>query len=674
MNTSKSTSRLKSGVLLSLAIFIFLTLLPITFWDSSIAPLYINLLVPLMSFLVSLLMIYSTWWSYKNNKKLLNPWIMITTATVLYFIGNLLNFFFRDYWGVISTPSFVDILFMVSYPLLILGIFNFLQKPYKTRLTPLLDAIIVMVSLLFIIWFPLIWPVIKPSQPDSLSMILSISYLFLDLIFLLGVTIVLFSENKKINVLPILLLALGIFLQVLGDIAYAYHVVVPNLEYLYFADLLYSSTSFFVILAIISYLNKINIDIRDYLSIYRKPLLYNDWISYLPLILVLFTYSLLLVTSPDAALIWGVGIIVTLVILRQVISLNEIRKAQITLKRNKEIISQRKAQLDFITSNMLDLISESDEKGVYKYVSPSSKQLLGYSSEDLLGKSMYDFIHPDDSEKVIESLKESQGIAEGMRIEYRYKNADGNYVWLETTGKPVFDEKGFRGFIYSSRDIRDQKKAAEFVKKSLKEKEALLREIHHRVNNNLQIISSLLSLQSDNVVDERDHELFVESQNRVRSMAMIHEKLYQSDSLNSINFSDYIETLLNSLIYDYTKDLGHIKLDLDIEEVDLNIETSVPCGLIINELVSNALKHAFPNGRPGKIMVKLHQDNDQFILEVGDDGIGYSEEEVPENGKKLGFNLVKSLLQQLDGSMEIQHGNGTVYRIVFSELKYQKRF
>jgi PAS domain S-box-containing protein len=274
----------------------------------------------------------------------------------------------------------------------------------------------------------------------------------------------------------------------LGDIAYAYHVVVPNLEYLYFADLLYSSTSFFVILAIISYLNKINIDIRDYLSIYRKPLLYNDWISYLPLILVLFTYSLLLVTSPDAALIWGVGIIVTLVILRQVISLNEIRKAQITLKRNKEIISQRKAQLDFITSNMLDLISESDEKGVYKYVSPSSKQLLGYSSEDLLGKSMYDFIHPDDSEKVIESLKESQGIAEGMRIEYRYKNADGNYVWLETTGKPVFDEKGFRGFIYSSRDIRDQKKAAEFVKKSLKEKEALLREIHHRVNNNLQNI------------------------------------------------------------------------------------------------------------------------------------------------------------------------------------------
>jgi PAS domain S-box-containing protein len=392
------------------------------------------------------------------------------------------------------------------------------------------------------------------------------------------------------------------------------------------------------------------------------------------LILVLFTYSLLIVTTPDAALIWGVGIIVALVIFRQVISLNEIRKAQITLKHNKEVISERKAQLDFITSNMLDLISESDENGVFKYVSPSSKQLLGYLSEDLLGKSMFEFIHPHDSEKVIKSLRESQESAEGVRIQYRYRNAEDKYIWLETTGKTVFDEKGFRGFIYSSRDISDQKEAAVFVKKSLMEKDALLREIHHRVNNNLQIISSLLSLQSDNVVDERDHELFIESQNRVRSMAMIHEKLYQSDSFSSINFSDYLKTLLNSLIYDYSHDLGHIEMELDIDDVDLNIETSVPCGLIINELVSNSLKHAFPNGRKGKIMIKLHSYNDQYVLIVGDDGVGYSEESFSENGKKLGFNLVKSLIKQLDGSMEILEGDGTAYKIIFSELKYRKRF
>lgn len=674
MHTSKSLNGFKSRLMLFLAIFIVIIFLPFSFWGSKLALIYINILVPLMSFLLSLLMIYATWWTYQNNRILFNAWVMVTTGMIFYCIANFLYLIFRDFMGLISSPSVVDILHMISYPLLILGIFNFLKKPYKTRLKPFLDVIIVMVSLFFIIWFPLIWPVIKPSQPDSLSMILSISYLFLDLILLLGVMIVLFSENKKINGLPIVLLAFGIFLQVFGDMAYAYYVVIPNMEYLWLSNILYSSTSVFIILAVISYHKNININIQDHLSLYRHPRQYNDWISYLPLILVLFTYSLLIITSPDAALIWGVGVIVALVILRQVISLNEIKKAQITLKRNKGIISQRKKQLDFITSNMLDLITESDEKGIYKYVSPSSQQLLGYLPEDLMGKSMYEFIHPHDSEMVIEVLRESQQPANSVRIQYRCKNAHGKYIWLETIGKPVFDDQGFRGFIYSSRDISDQKKSAEFVKKSLEEKEALLREIHHRVNNNLQIISSLLSLQSDNVVDERDHELFVESQNRVRSMAMIHEKLYQSDSFSSINFSDYLKTLLNSLIYDYTTNLRHIKLELDIEDVDLNIETSVPCGLIINELVSNSLKHAFPNGRSGKIMVKLHQDNDHYMLVVGDDGIGYSEESVTENDKKLGFNLVKSLIRQLDGSMEILEGNGTVYRIIFSELKYQKRF
>lgn len=229
-----------------------------------------------MSFLVSSLMIYATWWTYQNNRILFNAWVMVTTGMIFYCIANFLYLIFRDFMGLISSPSVVDILYMISYPLLILGIFNFLKKPYKTRLKPFLDVVIIMVSLFFIIWFPLIWPVIKPSQPDSLSMILSISYLFLDLILLLGVMIVLFSENKKINGLPIVLLAFGIFLQVFGDMAYAYYVVIPNMEYLWLSNILYSSTSVFIILAVISYHKNININIQDHLSLYRHPRQYND--------------------------------------------------------------------------------------------------------------------------------------------------------------------------------------------------------------------------------------------------------------------------------------------------------------------------------------------------------------------------------------------------------------
>jgi len=157
-------------------------------------------------------------------------------------------------------------------------------------------------------------------------------------------------------------------------------------------------------------------------------------------------------------------------------------------------------------------------------------------------------------------------------------------------------------------------------------------------------------------------------------MAMIHEKLYQSDKFNSINFRDYLKTLINRLIYDYSQDLGHIDLELDIENVELNIETSVPCGLIINELVSNSLKHAFPQGRNGKIIVKFHKIKDKYVLMVGDNGIGPLEKSVLESSKKLGFNLVKSLIKQLDASLEILESEGTLYRITFAELTYQKRF
>ncbi|MFA0847130.1 MAG: sensor histidine kinase [Methanobacterium formicicum] len=575
---------------------------------------------------------------------------------------------------MISLPSLVDTLYIVAYPLLMLGILTLMEKPYRLKLKSFLDSIIVSVSVMFIIWFPLIWPVIEPSQPDTVTMIFSLSYLFLDLLLLLVTQVVLFSEKKKISTISLFLVSLGIFSQVVGDMVFAYQVVVPNLLYLWLANTFYTLTIILIALAVLSYINKVEMDIKNKLSFYSALSPYNDWISYLPLVLVLFTYSLLIITTPDAALIWGVGIIVVLVILRQVIFLNDLKRAQITLKRNKEVISKRKEQLDFITSNMLDIISESDANGVLKYVSPSTQQLLGYHPQELVGHSLYELIHPDDREKVRQTIKKSSNATEGLRVESRLKTAEGKYIWIETTGKPVVDENGFRGFIYSGRDITEQKKSAEYIKKSLEEKEALLREIHHRVNNNLQVISSLLSLQSDNVRDPRDHELFVESQNRVRSMAMIHEKLYQSDKFNSINFRDYLKTLINRLIYEYSQDLGHIDLELDIENVELNIETSVPCGLIINELVSNSLKHAFTQGRNGKIIVKFHKMKDKYVLMVGDNGIGPLEKSVLESSKKLGFNLVKSLIKQLDASLEILESEGTLYQITFAELTYQKRF
>ena len=209
----------------------------------------------------------------------------------------------------------------------------------------------------------------------------------------------------------------------------------------------------------------------------------------------------------------------------------------------------------------------------------------------------------------------------------------------------------------------------EFLKKTLIEKETLLREIHHRVNNNMQIISSLLSLQSTQVKDERDLGLFIDSQNRVKSMAKVHERLYQSNDLSSIKFAEYGMNLLNDLFSSHRAPSG-IRLRVDIEDLSFNMETAIPCGLIINELVSNSLKYAFPNGE-GEIYVNLvTYDEDKFLLSVSDNGVGLPEDLDFKNTDSLGFRLTNNLTMQLEGEIELDRSNGTKFTILFEELKY----
>jgi two-component system, sensor histidine kinase PdtaS len=673
MLTSESLSDFKSLVMLSITAIAILAVFPLLFWNTNFSMAYLIILTPLTSFFAFLFLFYTTWWSYKNQRDIFKSWLLLAIGMGFYVTANMFYFIFKDVLNVISYPSIADILYLFAYPLLLVGIILFANKPFKIRYKNLLDVIIIMASSFFIVWFLFIWPIVEPSRPDTISLLLSISYLFLDLVVLFVVLTLIFNENRKISELPLIFLSLGFFFQVFGDMIYAYNAVNPSLFYHWSYTILYTSNCIFIIVGIISFLKNINIDFGRLRLTYTTFRDSNFWISYLPLILVLFTYGLLIITTPDAALIWGVGIIVALVILREVISLNEIKKAQIILKKNKELIANKEEQLSFITTNMVDLITESNSEGIYRYVSRSSYQLLGIFPENLLGKSFYDFVHHQDLEKVISDLKKAEKSHSSVRLRYRFRNVEEAYIWMETIGKPIYKDNKFKGFIYSSRDVTEQINAEEFVKNSLKEKEILLREIHHRVNNNLQVIISLLSLQSRNVVNEEDQILFKESQNRVRTMAMIHEKLYQSKNLSSINFSEYLKTLMETLIYDQDYYSSHIKVDLDVEDINFNIETSVPCGLIINELVSNSLKHAFPPGTNGNITIKMHHLDDMYELIVADDGVGYHWAIDKPDGGKFGLELVKSLVGQLDGTIELIDGKGTAYRILFNELEYTSR-
>ncbi|MBI5822953.1 MAG: HAMP domain-containing protein [Chloroflexi bacterium] len=199
-----------------------------------------------------------------------------------------------------------------------------------------------------------------------------------------------------------------------------------------------------------------------------------------------------------------------------------------------------------------------------------------------------------------------------------------------------------------------------------REKEILLKEIHHRVKNNLQIISSLLNLQTDQVKDTGTLRALRDSQARVRSMALIHEKLYQSKDLAKIEFGEYVQSLAKDLFRSYQRALGNIKLNIQVDEIALDLDYAVPCGLILNELMTNTLKYAFPNGRDGSIQVELHAGPGQTLsLRVTDDGVGIPADLDIFNNKSLGLQLVNSLVKQVDGKLVIENSKGTSFLVSF---------
>jgi PAS domain S-box-containing protein len=290
-------------------------------------------------------------------------------------------------------------------------------------------------------------------------------------------------------------------------------------------------------------------------------------------------------------------------------------------------------------------------------------------------KAMMDIIHPDDRRNVQEILRGTLNGQKSFSNDYRLLRPDGNVRILSSKGEVITDSNGKPlRIVGTEQDITDQRIAEEKIKSSLKEKEMLLQEIHHRVKNNLQVISSLLRLQSRYIKDQDAIDIFKETQNRVRSIAILHEKLYQSDDLAKIQFNEYVKILAEDLLYFYELDDSNIKMNIYIEDVALNIETAIPCGLIIDEMVANSLKYAFPNKRSGKINIELHTDeNNKFCLTVSDNGVGISDDIDTEKADTFGMQLIKYLTKQLKGTIELDRSHGTKYKLQFSELKYKDR-
>ena len=465
--------------------------------------------------------------------------------------------------------------------------------------------------------------------------------------------------------------------------------------------------------------------------------------------------------------------------------------------RAEEFLRESEERYRLIAEHMSDIICVHAPDGTYTFVSPSITNTLGYDCTEMLGKTPYDFIHPDDIAAVLKPYHEAvvRGEASVSTLEVRNRTKDGRWVWLESVITPVLNDRGelvwglsasrditarkeaetavqiseekyriiyettlegiyqttpegyclsvnpalagilgydspeemttaiedigaqlyvdpeqraeikrqlaegavVKGFEAQLRhkgggtiwalinaavvraesgeilsyqggmiDITERKLAQERIQSSLREKEMLLKEIHHRVKNNLQIISSLLNLQMAHIDDKKLLPLFLESQNRVRTMALIHEKLYQSDNLADIDFSAYLRELANSLFRSYHSSVSRARLDIDAEPITFGIDTAVPCGLLINELISNALKYAFPEGREGTVRIELHQnDATTCTLVVADTGVGLPDGFDISKTETLGMALILSLTKQLDGDLKVDNDYGAKFTITF---------
>jgi PAS domain S-box-containing protein len=313
-------------------------------------------------------------------------------------------------------------------------------------------------------------------------------------------------------------------------------------------------------------------------------------------------------------------------------------------------------------------------EGFINFANQYMTEMFGFKLQELIGMPYFDLIANKERTAAETNLVNLiKGEIDHTFVERQYQRNDGSVFWGNLSGTRILNEdSSLKGLIGVITDITDHKMDADALKESLNEKDTLLREIHHRVKNNMQIISSLLNLQMHHEDLDETVNVLKESQGRVKSMAMIHEKLYQSPNFTDINFKDYIDKLIFDIFYSYGIKIGTIESVLDIEDINLNIETAIPLGLIVNELVTNSVKYAFPKGE-GIITIHLKSLQDKMELTIADNGIGLPKDIDIDNTEILGLQLVKSLVNQIGGKIELDQTHGTEFKIIFKEVEYNER-
>ncbi|MEI7661538.1 MAG: tetratricopeptide repeat protein [Bacteroidota bacterium] len=342
---------------------------------------------------------------------------------------------------------------------------------------------------------------------------------------------------------------------------------------------------------------------------------------------------------------------------------DEIKERESTEQQTRE----REKQFRFLSENSVDFITHMDNRRNWTYSSPASLKVYGYKPDEVLQLSTADMTHPDYlayTEQIFQKMLETRA---SQQFIYQAKKKNGNSFWVESILNPLFDPITgvFKGLVGVTRDIQERKTKEIEIMEGTKQKENLLKEIHHRVKNNFAILVSLINMQMAQTKNQELYQSLTNLQLRIRTMALVHEMLYRSKDFENISFSDYLRSLASVIAGTYNRrDIG---LSFDVDESVMDIEASIPLGLIINEIVSNSYKHAFPDGRTGNISINFKTDpvNGNFCLVLRDDGIGMPANRPLDQYKSMGLQVVQILCQQIEGDLQLNLDHGTTFTITY---------
>jgi PAS domain S-box-containing protein len=330
-------------------------------------------------------------------------------------------------------------------------------------------------------------------------------------------------------------------------------------------------------------------------------------------------------------------------------------------------LAESEGRFKSFVENASDVIYALDAEGVFTYVSPNWKTVLGHENGEVLGKSLGEFVYPDDAPLCMAYLeKVIAGDDRPGMMEFKVRNKEGEWRWHSSTGSRIVDERsGTATFIGISRDVTERKRSEERLERLVLEKETLMKELQHRVKNNLNVVSGLLGLEASKCGDEKSRQAFSNVMTRVDSIAAIYERLGRSEDESNVDLGPYVDALGRSLFETYNLDPARIVLKVESDSVRLDTKRCVPFALILNELVSNALKYAYPGEAKGEVRIGLRSAGKRLTLTVSDDGVGMPKQHRSAETDSLGMMLVRMLTEQLGGTLSIECKRGTRISISF---------